>query len=542
MRISGSTQHPLLFVVYPILFVYATDYGVAPAMRTVLLALVVCGSGAAALSWAAGRLMQDPAKGAIVASVFAVMFFSYGHVRNWLADPLDEFAVLGIGVGPEKVLAFFWSVVWLALWQWLRRASPAAVAAATRGCWRAGLVLVVLGVATVATAARAASQDALAVRPAASASPAGNGSGAVSRLPDIYYIILDDYARADVLKEVYGYDNGAFMSWLRSTGFYIADASRANYVQTLLSLASSLNSAYLDPAELTGGDLSDRRWRVALTGATARFLTPASQPLVHLVQYNRAARILREHGYRFVAVTSGYGGVQLPNADVAIHLGAFSDFDQSVMDTTPLVELTRLDDRLELHRRRVLYALDHVSDALAGDGPNFVFAHILSPHPPLIFAVDGTPAPMPPAARRVLLQDSVAGTADADRAVVARAYRDQVQFVTARIQRAIAAIIEHSATPPIIVLQSDHGSDMLLDWEHPSASGLAERTAILNAYYVPPAIRAKLYPRVSPVNTFRILLGHYFMGEYDLLPDESYFSTYRAPLAFVRAGGSPSIP
>lgn len=534
MTISRSTRHPLLFVVYPILFVYATDIDFAPPMRTVLLWLVVYACGAAALSWAFGRLMRDPAKGAIMASVFVVMFFSYGHIRNWLADPLDEFSVLGVAVGPEKILIAFWSMAWLTLSLWLRRARPASIAAATRGCWRAGLALVVLGIATVATVATAASHDAFASRPTSSTSRVGTASARADRLPDIYYIILDDYARADVLKDVYGYDNGAFVSWLRSTGFYVADQSRANYVQTMLSLASSLNSTYLDPTELATGDRRSGRWRVALNVATARFLTPSSQPLVHLIQYSDAARVLRERGYRFVAITSGFGGVQLPHADVAVQFGRFSDFDESLIDTTPLGELERLDDLVEVHRHRVLYALDHLSDRLDGSRPNFVFAHILSPHPPFIFAADGTPAPIPAGTRPVMLQDDVGGTPEADRGIVMRGYTDQVRFVTARIQRAIATILEHSATPPIIILQSDHGSDMLLDWAHPSAAGLSERTAILNAYYVPPAIRAKLYAQISPVNTFRILFGYYFTGEYGLLPDDSYFSTYRAPLTFVR--------
>ena len=535
MTISRSTRHPFLFVVYPILFVYATDIDFAPPMRSVLLWLVVYASGAAALSWAAGRLMRDAQKGAIMASMFAVMFFSYGHVRDWLSGPLDDFALMGVGIGPEKILAAFWSTSWVALWLWLRRAPPAAVAAATRGCWRAGLALVALGAATIATVTRAAGREPSVVGPPSSSSAAVNASAAAGRLPDIYYIILDDYARADVLKDVYAYDDGAFLSWLRARGFYVAEESRSNYVQTMLSLASSLNSAYLDPAELGAGGRDTGRWHVALNVATARFLTPASQPLVHLIQYNSAARVLREHGYRFVAVTSGFGGVQLPNADVAIHLGSFSDFDESLIDSTPLAELGRLDDRLELHRRRVLYALDHLADSLEGDRPNFVLAHILSPHPPFIFAADGTPAPTPPAARRTMLENDVGGTPEAERAIVVRGYRDQVHFVALRIQQAIATILDRSATPPIIILQGDHGSDMLLDWAHPSASGLLERTAILNAYYVPPGIRAKLYPRISPVNTFRLLFGYYFTGEYDLLPDESYFSTYRAPLTFVRA-------
>jgi hypothetical protein len=51
----------------------------------------------------------------------------------------------------------------------------------------------------------------------------------------------------------------------------------------------------------------------------------------------------------------------------------------------------------------------------------------------------------------------------------------------------------------------------------------------LNAYYVPHDVRARLYPSITPVNTFRVILGHYFPGAYGLLPDDSYFSSYDSP-------------
>jgi hypothetical protein len=65
--------------------------------------------------------------------------------------------------------------------------------------------------------------------------------------PDIYYIILDGYARADVLSNLYGYDNSDFIKPLEQRGFNMASQSRSNYPRTLLSLASSLNMKYLEP-------------------------------------------------------------------------------------------------------------------------------------------------------------------------------------------------------------------------------------------------------------------------------------------------------
>jgi len=45
--------------------------------------------------------------------------------------------------------------------------------------------------------------------------------------PDIYYIILDAYCRADILSEMYHHDNSDFLNYLTDNGFYVADQSRS---------------------------------------------------------------------------------------------------------------------------------------------------------------------------------------------------------------------------------------------------------------------------------------------------------------------------
>ena len=64
--------------------------------------------------------------------------------------------------------------------------------------------------------------------------------------PDIYYIITDEYARADVLEEFYDHDNSGFLDQLRERGFYVAEQSFSNYALTFLSLASSLDMRYVN--------------------------------------------------------------------------------------------------------------------------------------------------------------------------------------------------------------------------------------------------------------------------------------------------------
>jgi hypothetical protein len=94
-----------------------------------------------------------------------------------------------------------------------------------------------------------------------------------------------------------------------------------------------------------------------------------------------------------------------------------------------------------------------------------------------------------------------------------------------------------SARPPIIVLQSDHGCGTL--WSTatsgvgtPTEDFLRAQFGILNAYLVPAAVRSTLYPSVSPVNTFCIVLNSLIRKPVPLLEDRSYFSTFLAPYRF----------
>src|SRR5207244_2209263 len=64
--------------------------------------------------------------------------------------------------------------------------------------------------------------------------------------PDVYYIMLEEYAGERTLADQFGYDNRPFMDALSQLGFYVARDSTTNYPRTELSLASSLNMNYLD--------------------------------------------------------------------------------------------------------------------------------------------------------------------------------------------------------------------------------------------------------------------------------------------------------
>jgi len=91
-------------------------------------------------------------------------------------------------------------------------------------------------------------------------------------------------------------------------------------------------------------------------------------------------------------------------------------------------------------------------------------------------------------------------------------YIDQVVFINKQILPIIDQILAESTTPPVIILQGDHGTDGI------------NRMAIFNSYFVPEKMKEQLYPGISPVNTFRLLFDCLFGTRYGLLDDVSYYS------------------
>jgi hypothetical protein len=316
--------------------------------------------------------------------------------------------------------------------------------------------------------------------------------------PDIYYIILDSYGSAGLLKQAYGYDNSAFVQHLEALGFYVAGCSQSNYMRTELSLGSSLNMDYLpglDPAFTPDNIDQGQLWNAIRSSAVRLDLEQA--------------------GYKTVAFATGYAWSELDDADVYFGLppltSGMTSFETLLVRTTPtrhledlgVLNLDQIDGQRYRQRTQLIF---NSMDKLAHiPGPKFVFIHVLPPHPPFVFGPDGTPTD--PA---TFLNEARLYTSQK----YAEGYQNQVTYINQQVEKAVATLIAGSSTPPIIILQGDHG---------PWLQSGSNQFRILNAYYLP-GHADRLYPTVSPVNTFRIVLETYLGADYKLLDDASFYS------------------
>jgi len=341
----------------------------------------------------------------------------------------------------------------------------------------------------------------------------GNRTHSVATLvtqnfPDIYYIVLDGYARNDVLKELYRFDNSDFLQFLAERQFIIPTKSRSNYPKTAVSVASTLNMEYI--STLTPGLENSYNWWL---------MSP-------LIDQSQTRTILEQFGYQSVSITSGFGITDNPTTDIYYHPTpiVFSDFETYFLNrvplsiTKPLLSKIAFIPSYEAHRNLIEFDFDTLARIPDLPNPTFTFVHIIAPHPPFVFDANGN----------FLQPDYSFSFKDAndfphDDEQYRQGYIGQVQFVNNRLEKLMEVLINRSKAPPIIILQADHGPGMLTDFHTSANTCLKERFSIFAAYYLP-GIDPEIIPiDITPVNVFRIIFNEYFGSDLPMLERKHYY-------------------
>lgn len=341
-----------------------------------------------------------------------------------------------------------------------------------------------------------------------------------SELPDIYYIILDGYGRNDLFRDEFAFDNSGFTDWLEDKGFYVAEKSQSNYMQTQLSLASTLNMQYLDSLSSTMGNSQNRGM---LTQMTAD---------------NSVALTLQELGYQYIAFDTAHLNTKMRGADIF-----YSPYGNTINELEGLllanpifklfIETTNL--QLPIHsyatqRTLTQYAFEKLPEVAKIPKQKFVFVHILAPHPPFVFDKNGNPIEPD---RPYFIGDANGYRGSSDEYL--QGYVDEVIFINEEIKKTIMDILENAERPPVIILQGDHGPGLNTSFLALEDNCHFERFSILNAYYIPSEHRKNFhfYPGITPVNSFRILFNYYLNTDLELLPDKQFYATWTRPYQFI---------
>jgi hypothetical protein len=478
--------YPFLLSTYPVLALFGNNVNEARP-DAIIRPLLFFLAGALVLFLLFRVLLRDWHRAAFATGMWTILFSTYGHLISFLKDKEIAFSSNHILAGWLLLAALF-------LWLAGRRRTKFSGATASLNL----IAVVLLVYPLYQSISDSVQHDQITRKVSAASSTQDLNPVNADSLPDIYYIILDSYGRADLLQQAYKYDNSAFIADLEQMGFYVANCSQSNYMRTDVSLASSLNMDYVQ-------NLSDK----------FKPNTYNRTQLFDLLKHSAVRKKLEAAGYQTITYATGFPWTELEDADVFMAPSPLwtdlTEFEVLLLKTTlarTLEDSGVINDfqiSSQHYRERTSYVFDSIPDLAKMPGPKFVFIHIISPHPPFVFGPDGQPTN--PAS---FLNDNDKITASK----YALGYTNQVTYLNTLMEQALDTLIHASETPPVIILQGDHGPWMQPDFK---------RFWILNAYYLP-GQNQQLYPTISPVNTFRIILNDYLGTSYPMLADKSYFS------------------
>ena len=511
-KLGSIPLHPFLFAVYPVLALLGHNFSEVDSVVAFrpLLVSTAAGLKALILLRLASRSWH---KAAIITSLALLIFFGYGQ----LYGQIKNIVFFDIVVGRHRFLLPVLGAILAAVSILVFRSHSSLV----RLTQILNVVVVTLIIFPLVQIGGSALQSRIRSLDAEELGSEKNNLAGPSdgKLPDIYYIVLDAYTRADSLERDFGFDNSGFINSLEELGFYVAECGRTNYSRTKGALTAALNMDYL--SEL-GGSNDDPYM--------------AFDESEVLLRKSQVRRMLEDIGYTIVAFDTGREWSRLKDADIylttksdSIMLEQLDPFESMLVGNTLVRALADRDLQnrrsrtnvkvnhsietnfpIAAYARQQLFILDQLPEIARIPDPTFAFVHILITHVPYIFDSNGK-----------IWDDEAFYNSVSQQPIddnyLRIGYVGAIQFTNTRMLEILRQILEDSEEAPIIIMQGDHG--------------LTEpnRLQILSAYHLPEGGNERLYPTITPVNSFRVVFDAYFGASLGLLDDHSYYEGSSTP-------------
>ena len=477
--------HPFLFGMFPIYFLYISnnvefiDQALWPILITLSIIIVL---------YLIFGLISNYELGAIVITILSLIFFSYGHIIIYLRGiQFDMYGHQAFHLHRYLILIDF---VIISLLIYFIIKSPLVSKRLTKSFNIASVALFIVPL-TNSVIHTFNNPDQNIIQDSSIIRSTSNNQESNSILPDIYYIITDGHTSSKVLKNYFNYDNTFYTETMKEKGFHIASNSNANYAITGESIESSLNMKYIDADALGSADN---------------------------VENNFVVKYLTDKNYKYYHFNSGWqGGTDLNAfATQEINCGRISEFQMMIVNSSVLLILESIFGILRSESGyKILCQFDQLGKVSKFKGPKFIFSHIVSPHPPFIFDMDGG---MLKHTKMTLVNWKPKS-----------AYLGQLIFTQKKLISVVNTIINNSIMAPIIILQGDHGpfsshrtGNIIYD-NYTTVNHIRERMGIMNMYLVPDKCKSLLSESISPVNSFRVILNCIFDEQFLILENKHDF-------------------
>jgi hypothetical protein len=421
-----------------------------------------------------------PLKAANAAFVFLIFFNAYGILEKY-AIQLDWFPIRSFTFLPVVLLIAFYST-----WLIVKLKDSQA-----KQLWNASVIIVaglILYNLTIIVPIEISKHQKLNSDISATAQ---TDPSEQKNKPDIYYIVLDEFAGFKSMREYWEYSGiDKFKEFLTARNFVVYEDSKAGANSTLHQLFTRLNYQET-PYELTQENMD-----IWLEG----------------IADNRVMKFMKDQGYTTVTfneMSYAYSSAQeMLNVDYsfdyedvpATDLGIFFDnFGIMVADNTMINVFSKFYKRSgsNQHSNMIFYTTEKIGNLQEISSPKFVYVHLIFPHLPYMFDQDGN-VNLPEVYTNY---DYYLGN-----------YKFAVKLAMEMVDNILS---DYNPTQqPVIVLQSDHGFRNLKDKntdeqplpDYPREFGLD----ILYARLMPGYEASYSAQEVDPINTFPVIFNYLF--------------------------------
>jgi len=330
--------------------------------------------------------------------------------------------------------------------------------------------------------------------------PPDTSSGIQPGYPDIYYLVFDSYTSTACYRERFNYDNSILDTLLRRQGFYVTTGSKSNYFDSPVSIASVFNLNYI-PGAAQAKSENELTYFCGLRNLDHNHLWEFLEQKGYTI-HNYSNFTIKDYPRQLATVYFGKSDNELLKHRTLENV-ALPPLRSFFKPGTPPLPM---DLRME-HKRSILKDTLIIEDALrrlAGKDnsqPVFVYSHCLLPHPP--YVIDSTGKPNEKIHHNGYHPE---------------AYIEQSIHVRQMILRWVELIKKQTRRPFVILVQADHGFRYFKPEINPVSC-----FDILNAWYFSDRDYSGLYPTISSVNTYRVVLNKYFGMGMPMLKDTSYY-------------------
>jgi Sulfatase len=329
--------------------------------------------------------------------------------------------------------------------------------------------------------------------------------------PDIYFLVFDALPSTAAMQEAWNFDNNALDSFLQKENFYVVPHAKSNYNLTVLSVNSTLNMDYTPPVDLYQDEtkMYFKASASLLDNSLIRYLNEAGYDIK---QYQPVSFVNRDWDGRLFfpdMLYMNYFYQTLPGR-------AYRDLGWNVSKLKVTLnkkqDLSYYEKRNQNHRNDLLKTTLLIKNSceINKPKPQFVYAHYQLPHDPYIFDSTGN---LKKAEKTITYNETDQPAA----------FIEQVKFANKLIQQLVTHIKHVNKPNTVIIIEGDHGFRNIY-----GKKGYMIYDNF-SSFYFPDRNYKDLYPAISPVNSFRVVLNNFFDAKLPLLKDSSIFIPYTLP-------------